>query len=847
MHAGITLLFLAAGSGIAVASPDPGTSDRSETTRTPTLVAGAADVSFGSGSVPHLNDAGDAWEPFDAVRGAPTKGGLVVVYAPTDLTAFPLDATEATVTLRPETSGSPLTCTHVTEEPELTKANVGQCFFSGDFDRVRIYYIGELEVAGDIRYTIEGVANAADSDTFEPFDSDDLVPGDAPTPEAGRPPARLLMVLDRSGSMDWSSHPFDEGCNGFSDVSPSDPCGPSRWDVLSRAVDATLTIADAYKLPGDEIAVAPFNDSVSSAERIGLVPLDNTAIDAVRELVQEQIDPSGTTSIGAGLVEFESSFAPVAADERTQSVLLFTDGDQNRPPYVVFNDNDVLINETSEGLTGDVRAYAADPPGEDTARVCPFALRHEEAGEPLGTAFTHDIATRRCESTVFTTVSVEPTEPELIQYFAEILNSTLIGDKLEIAAVRSGSVTGGPILSAAGETSPDMGEERFVTSSRDVAFTVLLTWADAGNDVRDIVLEKDGVAFHAGPRSRSVLMDRGPSHVAVTLRQPFRNDSVETVPAGGEWTLRFRPASKTGGPLRYNAYIIVDNATVASSFRVGQSTPGVGRPIDLRVGLEEDGAPIAGLPDGAVRAVVGHPGAGLGNELAAGDAEPVDNTAVDSISAAGRKLVAMLGDSASRERVLAALRPTGVDTLVLTEAEPGIYAAQYDRTGAEGAYPVRFLVDAETPDNGPFTRTFVSSEYVPVVVDEDATAPTIDVTELMDCPYPGGCFGVTLRPEDAAGNLIGPGKASLVSLADFDGELLEPVVDNLDGTYTVGIGYPAGVRGQPTIDIYGVQIQAPIPGKGGFLDFLPGPWWIWLILLLVIIAVVLLRRPAATP
>src|SRR3972149_1133089 len=64
----------------------------------------SADLSDGSGSIPHLNAAGTGWASFDTAQGTPAKGGMLVLYTPADsadIIAFPIQTGGASVTLRP--------------------------------------------------------------------------------------------------------------------------------------------------------------------------------------------------------------------------------------------------------------------------------------------------------------------------------------------------------------------------------------------------------------------------------------------------------------------------------------------------------------------------------------------------------------------------------------------------------------------------------------------------------------------------------------------------------------------------------------------------------------------------
>jgi hypothetical protein len=780
-------------------------------TAAPLLAPGPvnADVSNGSGSQPELNAAGTDWESFDTNQGVPAKGGIIVLYTPqnlADLNSFPIQTGSASVTLRPSTAGPVLNCAFSAAEPVFSSSTADLCFFrvTGGGDGIQIFYMGQFADGEDIRYTISGLTPAAGgTGTFTNFDSDAVVAGTPPSPVAGRDPARLVLVLDKSGSMAWSSHPLDPGCNVFS--TPPAGCEPARWEILNDAVNQTLVVAKAYALPGDRFAAALFDSSVAAANQFAFTTIDPVSVGAFQaSLADPSRGPGGGTSIGAGVTTFQADLSSPGAF--TQTILLFTDGDQNTAPFLVSNATQVLINQTANSPVGNIAEFL---PG--VARLCPFALRADNVNGTLGTSYLQDLANKRCEGLMNSAVSVNPTDPQLIQFFLQVLNGALIGDKLEMASVQNGRITQG---STPTET------VTFTTSIDDVSFTMLLNWAERSNGLSNIEMVKDGVVFTltsdivvgSVPTSPGfALVDEGDNYFAVTMRQPFCNNAGECVDPEGEWAVTFEPFFEVGETFTYNAFAIVDNASLASELSVTQSSPGVQQPLQLQATLTEGGAPLSGLPEGSVVAIVARPGASLGNVLSQADVNPVGNVQADSISAAGRKASAMLNDSALRDELLAALQAGLADEVVLTESAPGQYTGTYTDTAVEGIYAINFFVDGETPNNSRFTRTFETAYYVEVVPDPTAIQESAVISPVATCSFAGGCFSISVTPVDSLGNLLGPGKDPLIFLPlGSAAQLIEPVIDHLDGTYQVLVGFPEPIQENPVISIGDVQIRPPI-------------------------------------
>ena len=795
-------------------------------------------VTQSSGSVPQLNATADGWDTgsLNTAQATPTKNGFTVVYNQTDFgdNPFPIQtsgtcAGGTCVRFRPGSTGLPpdgVECTLSAAVPEFSTSNAGQCFYRVDpisGDRIQIYYMGLLAEGEPIRYTIDGLLPPpAGSGDFQPFDSDDPNPGTAVsdlTFSGTRDPAQFMLVLDKSGSMRWSSHPQDSGCSGNIPVTAGDTCGPSRWEKLTESVNIVLDVAKAYAISAiDEFGVSFFDGSLEAPypdpttvinitennicefrEGRGLVPDDpdcNVPVTAVL--------PGGSTSIGAGLEHFES-LAP-GSPNVTETVIVMTDGEQNTTPYVIFNAggaNPVQYSNdgTSGGSTGEVLS---------DFNICPFAMIPPDAAASTTPLDFQQISDERCNNENLMTIDISGSSNDtLTQFFLQGLNNTLIGDKLELAQVSHGELTAGGNEEAV---------ETFLTSKDDIAFTVLLTWAENFNGLRKLVLAKDGIEIPL-LNTAAAKVEQGQTHLAATFHTPFCDDSGNCIDSSSnsEWKLLIKPYFEVPD-FHYNLFVDVDNATIASEFRAEQSTPGIGEPFTLFANLTEQGKPITGLPPKSVVAIVGRPGASLGNILSKADIDPDDlqTDTDDSISAAGRKVSAMLANPDFRKDILSTLEAQGFRTIVLEESDPGLYKADYNDTITEGVYPIQFLVDAKTAKNGYFKRNFFVTRHVAVAPDPEVTASNIKVASLSRCSskYAGGCFSISLRPVDQQENLLGPGKEKLFSLPDFRGDILAPFTDQkLNGVYTANVGFPEGVSGLELIDIGGVKIPIDVPAK----------------------------------
>lgn len=818
------------------------------------LWAGAAGAAIYSGnatnpstSTPKLNAAGTAWEPFSNAQGVPNSGkSIKVLYVSDDgaFAAFPLNAAAATVTLRPRTAGPEVICEFDPAPPVLTASNAGTCWFrmtstaGQPGDTLEVFYLGLL--TGNIRYTASGLTPVVGGHTVTPFNSDRplplLLPSAQPPPPApatgpplSRKPARLVLVFDKSGSMDWSAKPSDATCGTLRNPTPA--C--KRWEILKYAAAQMVHVAKAYALPGDRLGLVFFDQVATDTGAIAA--MNNLTLDAVSTALGSRA-PGGNTSIGAGVERLKAGQLASNASFNNMT-LLFTDGEQNTAPFLVSDGVQLLINPTQNSPAG--TAWVAAP---NTVGLCTFMLRADDPAGAAGTTTLQQMADRACTGLMHSSATLNVQPSELITFFLLVLNKTLIGDKLELIQSSQGTQ---PFN---GTPPPAPVPMTFVTSKQDLSFTMLLSW-DSGfqaDGSPGLSLVKDGVTFNV-LQDPGVLQSGSGQSVALTLRQPFCNAAGQCVKPDGTWTLT---ATRTlpRGPGSWGLFVIGDNATLASDFSVTQPTAGIGQPLQFRATLTEGGAPLAGLAAGSVRAFVQAPSAGLGNVLAASSTGAGQAAEGDALSAAGRKVQAMLADPAQRAQILAALELGAEQGIPLAETAPGVYSASFPATVVEGIYRVSFRVAGNNAANGDFTRIFNTDRYVAVQPDDAATARTMTVSKFTPCDarFAGGCLQIRLRPVDAAGNFVGPGKGTAIApRAPFAGEVIGSVVDLLDGAYTLVLGYTASSATAPVLSVGGLPLNLPASASprgstaasGGILRW----WWLLLLLLLALIVVAWLR------
>lgn len=806
-------------------------------------------VTAASTSEPKLNGTGDAWVPFTNALGFPNSSkSIKVFYLSDDLAVYPLNGAAATVQLRAKTGGPMINCTFNAGVPVLSGTNGGTCTFriintAGQVDTLEIFHLGML--SGDIRVTATGITASGGGNTVDPYDSDTVIPA-KPAPAVGPPlsrlPARLVLVFDKSGSMNWSSKlNGDPVCGAL--YSPNPDC--RRWKVLRRATEQMISVAKAYQLPTDKLGVVFFDSDAKNTG--GIAAMTTPTLDAVLTAIDLPANqPGGGTSIGDGIENLQSAVTGGDNAEFNNTMLLFTDGAQNTSKFLVWDGADLRINTNNSPIGGDLVR-----PATKQLSLCPFRLRLDDPSDPDSSSLLQNIANYSGCGALNIETTLDNPPAGAIQYFLQVLADTLIGDKLELLHTDKGEQA-----APSGAIAPPPLDMSFKTSKKDLAFTILLGWDQAfqADGRPNIKLSKDGVDFDPLHNPRFTVSG-GAEHVALTLRAPFCDAHGKCVSSDGDWKMRVARTLPRGLG-HWNLFVIGDNASIVSRYNVGQTKTGIGEPLQLKATLTEGGKPLVGLPAGTVRAFISGPALSLGNILSDGKAKAGEAPQGDALSASGLKLQAMLADPAQRDKILKALELGAEKGIELKETSPGVYTGEYPATLAEGVYQVTYRIDSTSSDNGAFTRVFTTDHYVQVAPDAAATAKTIKHEPARPCPstYAGGCIKLTLTPVDGKGNRVGPGKSTSFQVVQpFEGGLVGDVTDNLDGSYSLVIGYNKKGLAPPVLRIDGQTLTLPdavgTGGKGGG-GKLTGDgdkpiwqqWWVWLIALLVLLVLILLMR-----
>lgn len=566
-------------------------------------------------------------------------------------------------------------------------------------------------------------------------------------------PTKIALVLDYSGSMRQSSG------------------SGSKWEATVGAAKLFNTVYGALKpTANDQLAVVEFWASGGS-NHTSLTALTDAA--TTLAITNDGSDPPGVnrTPIGAGIVRARDELQVAGGDAswRNRILLVLTDGIENEAPYL----DDVRDPSNASHATswGDAGADA-ERTGFQMHAIAFGGAGEISTGELAQLVSTYDGDLFSSES------GADPNDHnQLEEIFVNLLAASL---PVEQVAPVSGNYT-------------------------------------IENGVEKAVFFRTGTGtFTVNPGGHTSTATNQISIVSIAN------------PTAGAYTV-------SGGS--GTTFAVVD-LQLRARFRAERSSTLVGAPIELTAVIEENGVGVSGA---TVEVEVRRPGESLGEVLTTflllpqaaytqvllpGHADPVT---IQALRAAGglpggvvlaRQAVAVAAPInepvALRAQLLRAAEaqrgyPFRIATngVLLHESivQRGKYVATFTDTAEEGTYTFRFTARGKSHQGQPFSRTFTVSSYTGTGVSGKHSKvhwraqPIAGTTNVN---YIG-----TLTLLSNSGRPLGPGVASQLSvsaLSQKDPTPL-PVVDLLNGTYTVSLVLPAGssppqllvgLKGQPS-------------------------------------------------
>ena len=572
-----------------------------------------------------------------------------------------------------------------------------------------------------------------------------------------RNPIDVILVMDKSGSM---GDPACPGCE-------------SKLTALQDAAEVFVQTWQVLSDADDRIGAVFFDSGVEAFQRTsdGLeLPTLVGSGDDVIDYIRDKTD-GGATAMGGGLQRAIGIFDD---PERARSIVLFTDGMQNRDPMAVEDGDSFIIDNT--GRTGSGVAPLPDPTRLDAG----LDIRVNAIGFALTEPFQQDLTDIANDTGgLFKAAPDTASNPDidtdeeisvdLRRFFIENLVDALRDASPQIVDYRYPTI---------GASRRDDQEFRVNVGAKTVAFAV--SWDRRDATSANVRVFKDGVEITAlAEETRSGDFYRVLSF-DTTAASPLSSDGV------------WRVETQTGAQLRYEIVALADDGFLDYRFAAHPVLARAGDPTRLSATVSVDGLPHG--DDVNVTARVAIPRESLATVLATTPTPPEVVTAPrepGETLAQAKLAYLLLNDSAFRRR----LRPT-YTTATLERRSAGRFESAFSETTVAGAYRVNYLLEGD----GPITGAFERSERGFFVV---APGPFSEGGSRIETEIVGVVGGrtvtrVRVRPVDDHGNYLGPDAGDEISGVAVGEGVTGTVSDDGNGWYVIEF---ETVDADPVLDI----------------------------------------------
>jgi hypothetical protein len=626
--------------------------------------------------------------------------------------------------------------------------------------------------------------------------------------------ADYVLVLDRSGSMGWTT-----------DITPP---AADRWDALKNAVNNFMNkLADpTIRIDGDRVGLTYFHTAVLQPDATrfptALIALDAAAPATVSTELGSQT-PSGWTATGAGL---QDGLGKLSSPANVQNILLFTDGEQNQDPMVDIGGQQI----------GGANILSAYPATAGTKKIFSVGI-----GSPAGLDHTTllNLADEHRGSFLITSngnsFNSSDVAKTLIGNIDAVFNQAFIDMLHEYSPqcinFSSGSINpGNNVVTLA----------QFPINANVKGLMIELIF-DRKHEIPSLIqllsrfaVLKDGVNVMQFAQPRWV----GNYTNSVILSFNFE---VSGQPSQGDWMVQFaeNPNIIKGA---YTLSAIVNDHRLDYEAACNPRTPSVGDELDFRVGVRYQNAAI---DNATIQALVFKPGDDIGDLLARHELI-VDVDGSDDAGSAGiQKYQALLE---SDPDFVAQLLPQE-QAVTLAHQGDGVYTGAFNQVDVAGIYQILYIIRAAVAGAGDVLRIHTESKYVSFGdVDLAQSAPTY----LYDAQ--ANVTTITIRPMTSYGKFVGPAMANAFQW-DADGSQIIDVQDNQDGSYSIRVQGNANqvgaltLLGKPVFEGRISDLKCYGPGANilqriqcWLLSMGLPAWLVWVILALLLLIIILIIR-----
>lgn len=606
-------------------------------------------------------------------------------------------------------------------------------------------------------------------------------------------PMDLVLVFDQSGSMNTTT-----------------PAGVTRWDALKESAAGFGVFYQG--LPdhaNDQLAITYFATNVNNSPCCnGFIAHNNTLGTTINTDLNGQ-SPGGSTAMGLGLKDAESKLA-AQVNGHQKSILLFTDGRQNRNPLVETTGTEYTDGTAIDGNTT-ICTIGIDGPDMDYHTTLQnLATTHG------GSYNTTD------DGNAFTFVAGDADGSLAAGFTAQYIDLLAGGSPQLIMRNVTPLPTGGaPYLlqSFPVNKAVDLLQLQFVFNRKFETPQLVQLLAAI-----DIQREGTSVMTYAQPSwagnyTNTLLLN-------IPLGKAVGDQPALT--AEGAWTVHLKDVTN----FKVQSCMLT---SVADDHRLhikkshANKAPKVGDDFPITVALDWLQFPVTGA---TVEVIVLRPGEDLG-DLLARDPLIVDVTNEGDNSLPGvQKYEALWQDSTFREK----LKRTE-NLITLAHTENGVYTGVFKDLTVAGVYRILYRIHGEQAETGKFQRALQESVYVSFssvdLVNSDVGTQLVDNQLILN-----------LRPITRYGRFVGPaaGPAFTVSNPEIK---IDQVMDHQDGRYTLKLS--GAITANTTLSLLGQPLytgdltQIKNFGKDSLFDKIQQmmPLWLFWLLLIIILGLII--------
>jgi hypothetical protein len=636
-------------------------------------------------------------------------------------------------------------------------------------------------------------------------------------------PQRLMLVLDRSGSM------ASEG----------------RWDNAVRGARLLVHLIAALRPGvnvGDQVGILEFDDpvcdwhsatfndatcdwlpagSVSPAHVGDKVPLGTLAAADALISAKPSLDfgvPGACTPIGDALMKAMCELRLGMVGDPHFTIILLTDGIENSGTSRV---DPAAIVPADITLFSDFRA--ANPAVSNNLFLFAIGLGTHVQDSVLNALPLPPGLPATTNPPIYRNVTKVH---ELVDAIGQMVSFSLEARQKPPLAVA---------ISPA-DPAPPAGAVYFELESNVRMVAVAVLWPDNPTDTPTdtLVLSRRNIPVPPPP-------DDGFTTVgAVAKKSPTHGFISVDLGVGAAPATQWRIEHQRGGvpqAIGPDDILVFKDLFAKADIFFDRTAYGTGESMVISARVRAGDQPVSGA---TIRVELAEPGESLGSFLVQGSKgyEPPPQRGGDPLSPK-----ALMLDTILRNRHLEGLpllEPTGIfvdGTSELHEVAghpdgPGNYENSFGPLTKEGTYTFRFHVEGTLPDGSPYDEVMTISKWSGVKVDPFGSTFVLNLG--VTAPAGMQALQAVVTPRDRGGQYLGPFWPNVIEFHSDVGSFQGEVESRFDGSYAQMLVYPKG-----TTPVVGVSVQGtpfpPVVGAKGCLGLLLRPL-LWLIGLLIRLA-----------